>query len=71
MRLNNNASDTRATSDRYHKYPQRAKRRGIEGRMKVSVDTNYQWHVINARLPRSSGSRDLNEDTLRQARDWK
>ncbi len=53
------------------KYPEAARQRGIEGRVEVAVDTDAQGNVTNVRIARSSGNRDLDEETLRQARDWK
>ncbi|WP_017651896.1 energy transducer TonB [Fortiea contorta] len=53
------------------KYPEAARRRGIEGRVEVAVDTDDQGNVTNVRVARSSGNRELDEETLRQARDWK
>ncbi|MCC5619088.1 TonB family protein [Nostoc sp. CHAB 5836] len=53
------------------KYPEAARRRGVEGRVEVAVDTDAQGNVINVRIARSSGNRDLDEETARQAREWK
>lgn len=53
------------------KYPDAARRRGVEGRVEVAVDTDAQGNVTNVRIAKSSGNRDLDEETLRQARDWK
>ncbi|MDZ7995032.1 MAG: TonB family protein [Nostoc sp. EfeVER01] len=53
------------------KYPEAARRRGVEGRVEVAVDTDAQGNVTNVRIARSSGNRDLDEETKRQARDWK
>ncbi|MFN6518483.1 MAG: TonB family protein [Nostoc sp. CreGUA01] len=53
------------------KYPEAARRRGIEGRVEVAVDTDAQGNVTNVRIARSSGNRDLDQETLRQAREWK
>ncbi|MBG1243992.1 TonB family protein [Nostoc sp. NZL] len=53
------------------KYPEAARRRGVEGRVEVAVDTDAQGNVTNVRIARSSGNRDLDEETMRQARDWK
>ena len=60
-----------ACSECRAKYPESARRRGIEGRVEVAVDTDEKGHVTNVHLAHSSGNRDLDEDTLRQARDWK
>ncbi|MGJ5629678.1 TonB family protein [Nostoc sp. CALU 1950] len=53
------------------KYPEAARRRGVEGRVEVAVDTDAQGNVTNVRIARSSGNRDLDEETARQARNWK
>ncbi|MBD6618343.1 energy transducer TonB [Komarekiella sp. 'clone 1'] len=53
------------------KYPEAARRRGIEGRVEVAVDTDEKGNVTNVRVAKSSGNRDLDEETLRQARNWK
>ncbi|MBW4561775.1 MAG: TonB family protein [Mojavia pulchra JT2-VF2] len=53
------------------KYPEAARRRGIEGRVEVAVDTDEKGNVTNVRIARSSGNRDLDEETIRQAREWK
>ena len=43
----------------------------MEGRVEVAVDTDAQGNVTNVRIARSSGNRDLDEETARQAREWK
>lgn len=53
------------------KYPAAARHQGIEGTVEVAIDTDAQGNVINVRLTRSSGNRELDEETLRQARNWK
>ncbi|WP_414755761.1 energy transducer TonB [Anabaena sp. CCY 9910] len=53
------------------RYPEAARRRGIEGRVEVAVDTDAQGNVTGARIARSSGNRELDDETLRQARNWK
>ncbi|MBD0303504.1 MAG: TonB family protein [Tolypothrix sp. T3-bin4] len=53
------------------KYPESAKRRKAEGRVEVAVDTDKDGNVTNVRLTRSSGDRELDEEHLRQARQWK
>ncbi len=53
------------------KYPESARRRGIEGKVEVAVDTDAKGNVTNVRVVNSSGNRALDEETLRQARDWK
>ncbi|GJD21822.1 hypothetical protein RIVM261_067780 [Rivularia sp. IAM M-261] len=41
------------------------------GRVEVAVDTDYEGKVTNVRLVRSSGDRQLDEEYIRQARNWK
>lgn len=53
------------------KYPESARRRGIQGRVEVAVDTDADGNVTNVRLTSSSGNRELDEETKRQARNWK
>ncbi|WP_414588788.1 TonB family protein [Scytonema sp. PCC 10023] len=53
------------------KYPERAKRRGIEGRPGVAFDVDNNGNVNNVRLVRSSGHKELDEALLEQARDFK
>ncbi|WP_414565990.1 MULTISPECIES: energy transducer TonB [unclassified Anabaena] len=52
-------------------YPEFAKRRGIEGRVEVAVDTDAKGNVTNVRIVNSSGNSRLDEETVRQARNWK
>ena len=52
-------------------YPEFARRRGIEGRVEVAVDTDAQGNVTNVRIVGSSGNSRLDDETLRQARNWK
>ncbi|MCC5637169.1 TonB family protein [Nostoc sp. CHAB 5844] len=54
-----------------NKYPEQARRQGIEGKVGVAVDTDVNGNVTNVRLTRSSGNRELDEAHLRQAREWK
>lgn len=60
-----------ACSECATKYPEQARRRGIEGRVEVAVDTDEKGHVTNVRLTHSSGHPELDEDTLKQARNWR
>ncbi|WP_414574760.1 TonB family protein [Anabaena sp. CCY 9402-a] len=53
------------------KYPEAARRRGVEGKVEVAVDTDEKGNVTNVRIVNSSGNRDLDQETLRQARNWK
>lgn len=53
------------------KYPSWAKRRGVEGRIKVAVDTDSRGNVTNVRLLSSSGNSRLDKQHLRRAQKWK
>ncbi|MEH2338257.1 TonB family protein [Nostoc sp.] len=53
------------------KYPESLKRRGIEGRTGLAFDTDDQGNVTNVRVASSSGNRELDEEQVRQAREWK
>ncbi|MEA5623281.1 TonB family protein [Nostoc sp. UHCC 0251] len=66
-----NANGRAACRECNAKYPEAARRRGVEGRVEVAVDSDAQGNVTNVRLTRSSGNRELDEAQLRQAREWK
>ncbi len=66
-----NANGRAACRECSAKYPEAARRRGVEGRVEVAVDTDAQGNVTNVRIARSSGNRELDEETKRQARNWK
>ncbi|MEH2284596.1 MAG: TonB family protein [Nostoc sp.] len=68
---NGNGNGRAACRECNAKYPEAARRRGVEGRVEVAVDTDAQGNVTNVRIARSSGNRDLDEETARQAREWK
>jgi TonB family protein len=53
------------------RYPDRAKRRGIEGTSKVAIDTDTQGNVIQVRLISSSGDSELDEAAQQAVREWK
>ncbi len=53
------------------KYPERARRRGIEGKAEISVDVDSKGNVTKVRLARTSGHAELDKAALEQARDWK
>jgi TonB family protein len=53
------------------KYPEKARRRGQEGRAEISVDVDDKGKVTNVRLARSSGHSELDEAAIREARRWK
>ncbi|AKG20386.1 energy transducer TonB [Calothrix sp. 336/3] len=52
-------------------YPEQARRRGVEGRVEVAVDTDSQGNVTNVRVTKSSGSEELDRAHAEQARRWK
>jgi TonB family protein len=52
-------------------YPDWAKRRGVEGRVEVAVDTDQKGNVTNVRLLRSSGNDKLDAEHLERAQKWK
>ncbi|MEH2083502.1 MAG: TonB family protein [Nostoc sp.] len=68
---NGNVNGRAACRECNAKYPEAARRRGVEGRVEVAVDTDAQGNVTNVRVARSSGNRELDEETARQAREWK
>ncbi|MBN3946565.1 MAG: TonB family protein [Nostoc sp. NMS7] len=68
---NGNVNGRAACRECNAKYPDAARRRGVEGRVEVAVDTDSQGNVTNVRIARSSGNRELDEETARQAREWK
>ncbi|MBW4610053.1 MAG: TonB family protein [Hassallia sp. WJT32-NPBG1] len=53
------------------KYPESARRRKVEGVVEVAIDADKDGNVTNVRLTRSSGDRELDEETQRKAREWK
>ncbi|KST65981.1 energy transducer TonB [Mastigocoleus testarum] len=52
-------------------YPSWAKRKGVEGRITVALDTDSQGNVTNVRLISSSGNNRLDQEHLKLARKWK
>jgi len=52
-------------------YPDWARKRGVEGRVDVAVDTDAQGNVTNVRLLKSSGNDRLDAEHLSRARKWK
>ncbi len=70
-KINTSGNGRAACRECNAKYPEAARRRGVEGRVEVAVDTDAQGNVTNVRIARSSGNRDLDEETMRQARNWK
>lgn len=53
------------------KYPEQARKRGVEGSAKIKVDVDDKGNVTNVRVAESSGNRDLDEAAVRAARRWK
>ncbi|MBW4664384.1 MAG: TonB family protein [Chroococcus sp. CMT-3BRIN-NPC107] len=53
------------------KYPNSARRRGVEGTTKIKVDVNDKGNVTNVRVAESSGNSDLDAAAIRAARNWK
>ncbi|MBR8836877.1 MAG: energy transducer TonB [Stigonema ocellatum SAG 48.90 = DSM 106950] len=53
------------------KYPERAKREGIEGRPGITFDVDNNGNVINIQLTRPSGHTELDEALVSQARKFK
>lgn len=53
------------------KYPERARKRGLEGKAEISVDVDSKGNVTNVRLARTSGHAELDKAAVEQARNWK
>ena len=53
------------------KYPDRARRRGVEGTAEVAIDTDSQGNVTQVRLVSSSGDSELDEAAQQAAQEWK
>jgi TonB family protein len=53
------------------KYPDRARRRGVEASPEIAVDTDERGNVTHVRLIHSSGDRELDEASQRAAQEWK
>ncbi|MFM6009623.1 MAG: energy transducer TonB, partial [Dolichospermum sp.] len=53
------------------KYPDRARRRGVEGTALIAIDTDDSGIVTQVRLIRSSGDSELDEAAEKYAQDWK
>jgi TonB family protein len=53
------------------KYPDRARRRGVEGTVEVAIDTDSQGNVTQVRLVSSSGDSELDEAAQQAAQEWK
>ncbi|TAF18301.1 MAG: energy transducer TonB, partial [Nostocales cyanobacterium] len=52
-------------------YPSWARRRGVQGRVVVAVDTDSAGNVINVQLVSSSGSSRLDKEHIQMVRGWK
>ncbi|MTJ50118.1 energy transducer TonB [Dolichospermum sp. UHCC 0259] len=52
-------------------YPEWARKRGLEGRVEVAVDTDDSGNVTKVRLLRSSGNEKLDAEHLERAQKWK
>jgi TonB family protein len=53
------------------KYPERARRRGVEGSPKVQFDVDENGKTTNVRLARSSGDSELDAAAVEQAREFR
>jgi TonB family protein len=53
------------------KYPDRARRRGIEGRAEVALDTDNNGNIIFVQLISSSGDSELDEAAQQAVQEWK
>ena len=51
----------------YVPYPRRARRRGIEGKVEISVEISEKGEVMSAKVISSSGHKDLDEAGLKAA----
>jgi TonB family protein len=72
LRTNSGNGDGRAACrECNNNYPDWARRRGVEGRVEVAVDTDANGNVTNVRLLRSSGNDRLDAEHLERARKWK
>ena len=53
------------------KYPDKARKRGVEGTAEVAIDTDSQGNVTQVRLVSSSGDSELDEAAQQAAQEWK
>lgn len=53
------------------KYPESARRRGIEGSAKVKLEVDDRGNVTDVKIAQSSGDDDLDKEAVRAARRWK
>jgi TonB family protein len=52
-------------------YPDSAREREVEGKVKVAVDIDADGNVIDVKVANSSGHTDLDEAALEKAKEWK
>lgn len=53
------------------RYPDRARRRGVEGAAKIKVDVDDKGNVTNVQVAQSTGDAELDQAAVRAARRWK
>jgi TonB family protein len=53
------------------KYPEKARRRGVEGSTKVKLEVDERGNVTDVKVAQSSGNDDLDKEAVRAARRWK
>ncbi len=53
------------------KYPDRARRQGVEGTAKIKVDVDDKGNVTNVQVAQSTGNSELDRAAIRAARRWK
>jgi protein TonB len=53
------------------RYPRRAQRRGLEGKVLVSIMIGVNGHAYDAKLIKSSGHKILDDAALKTAMEWK
>lgn len=53
------------------KYPEKARRRGVEGSAKVKLEVDRRGNVTDVKIAESSGNDDLDKEAVRAARRWK
>lgn len=53
------------------KYPEKARRRGIEGSTKVKLEVDDRGNVTDVKVAQSSGNADMDKEAVRAARRWK
>lgn len=53
------------------KYPEKARRTGVEGSTKVKLEVDDKGNVTDVKVAQSSGNDDLDKEAVRAARRWK